>query len=73
MELDRILDFQNNIDTLVLDTALWGGGELSVGQLSAYASLTEDGHVSLDFGNGNTLELTNIDNINVLNDDLGFQ
>jgi serralysin len=66
---DRIVDFQNEIDTLVLDAMLWGGGARSLSQLAEYASLNDDGFVSFDFGNGNTLELLNVTSINVLDND----
>ncbi|SFS85832.1 Ca2+-binding protein, RTX toxin-related [Sulfitobacter marinus] len=66
---DQITDFQNEIDTLVLDAMLWGGGERSLSQLTAYASVNGDGFVSFDFGNGNTLELLNVTSISVLDND----
>ena len=34
---DTILSFQNEIDTLSLDSALWGGGSLSMSQLQTFA------------------------------------
>lgn len=68
---DTIGDFQNNVDTLVLDSDLWGGGTLSVQELFAYSTGTEDGLV-FDFGNGHTLTLANVHSINVLNNDLEF-
>lgn len=69
---DEIIDFQNEIDTLVLDPALWGGGVREVTQLLAYARETSDGFVSLDFGNGNILDLVGVESLNVLNGDLEF-
>ena len=69
---DRILDFQNEIDTLILDSALWGGGQLSLDQLSAYAGVTPDGFVSLDLGDGNVLDLIGVKTLSVLNGDLEF-
>ncbi len=69
---DQILDFQNEIDTPILNSALWGGGQLSLGQLSAYADLTPEGFVSFDFGNGNILDLVGVENLSVLNGDLEF-
>lgn len=58
---DRILDFQDRIDTIVFDMALWGGGTRTFAELSQYASQGADAIVSLDFGNGNILEISNID------------
>lgn len=49
---------------------LWGGGARSVSQLSEYASLTAEGYVSLDFGNGNVLDLLDVESVDVLNNDL---
>lgn len=69
---DQILDFQNEIDTLVLDSALWGGGSLGLGQLAAYAVETPEGFISFDFGNGNILDLSGVESLNVLNGDLEF-
>ncbi|EEB83747.1 calcium-binding protein [Roseobacter sp. GAI101] len=69
---DRIIDFQNEIDTLVLDSALWGGGALSVSQLATYVTQTTGGSISLDFGNGNILELSGVETVNVLNGDVEF-
>lgn len=68
---DQIVDFQNEIDTLVLDRALVGGSDISVSDLGQYATFTADGMV-LDFGNGNMLTLDGVSSINVLNNDLEF-
>jgi hypothetical protein len=55
---------------LVLDSILWGGGERSLSQLSEFAEVTESGFISLDFGNGNILDLLNVTSLNVLDNDL---
>ncbi|WP_299146559.1 calcium-binding protein [uncultured Tateyamaria sp.] len=68
---DEIADFQNNIDTLVLDRALWGGGGMSVNALSQFAEVV-NGDLVLDFGGGNSLTLNGITSLNVLNGDLDF-
>ena len=68
---DEIADFQNNIDTLVLDRALWGGGGMSVNALSQFAEVV-NGNLVLDFGGGNSLTLNGITSLNVLNGDLDF-
>lgn len=68
---DEIGDFQNEVDTLVLDTALWGGDNLSVHELGQYSVFTDDGLV-LGFGNSNVLTLAGLASINVLNNDLEF-
>lgn len=68
---DVIGDFQNEIDTLVLDRALVGGTDVTVQDLAQYATVTESGMV-LDFENGNSLTLDGISSINVLTNDLDF-
>ncbi|MBY5935537.1 calcium-binding protein [Tateyamaria omphalii] len=68
---DEIADFQNNIDTLVLDRALWGGETMTVNGLTQFAEVV-DGDLLLDFGEGNRLTLTGVESLNVLNGDLDF-
>lgn len=68
---DTVGDFQDEIDTLVLDSALWGGGARSLSQLSAYAEMTESG-IQFDFGNGHILTLTGVTDLNILHNDLDF-
>jgi len=68
--IDHVSDFQNNIDTLQLDDALWGGG-LTVGQvLSNFATLVGGNTVVFSFGGGNTLSVQGLGNVNALSDDL---
>lgn len=66
---DLILDFQDDADTIELDSDLWGGTPLSAAEVLAYASVV-DGDVVFDFGNGNTLTIENFTNISALEDDL---
>ena len=47
---DWITDFDNALDMLDLDAALWGGGALSHSEIVARFALLRDGHVVLDFG-----------------------
>lgn len=68
---DVIADFQNNIDTLVLDADLWGGGAMSVSGLSQFAQVV-NGDLILEFGGGNSLTLTGVSSLNTLNGDLDF-
>lgn len=68
---DQIVDFQNEIDTLVLDRSLVGGCGISVSALGQYAAFTAEGMV-LDFGYGNMMTLDGVSSINVLNNDLEF-
>ncbi|WP_134724880.1 M10 family metallopeptidase [Paracoccus luteus] len=66
---DRIVDFSNNVDTVALDDALWGGGPRTVAQILAMAAEVA-GDVLFNFGGGNTLLLENVGNKFVLADDL---
>ncbi|WP_246184808.1 M10 family metallopeptidase C-terminal domain-containing protein [Paracoccus aestuariivivens] len=66
---DMVMDFQNNIDTLRIDDALWGGGARTVGQVLSLATVINGDTVFL-FGNGNRLTIDNYTNINSLSDDL---
>jgi serralysin len=55
---DKITDFTDDMDTLRLDDALWGGG-LTVSQvISTYATVVNGGaDVLFDFGSGNRITL----------------
>ena len=66
---DRILDFTDNVDTLVLSAALWGGARWSVAQVLSHATMT-NGHVVFDFGHGNTLTIDGLPRLSALSDDL---
>ena len=66
---DRILDFTDNIDTLVLDAALWGGARLSMAQIIARGHMS-GGHILFDFGNGNSLIIDGLPSLAALADDL---
>ena len=67
---DTITDFEDR-DTIVLDRALWGGSALSAQEVLNYARVA-DGDIVFDFGNGNTLRVENVSNVNGLADDLAF-
>ncbi|WP_112873035.1 M10 family metallopeptidase [Paracoccus endophyticus] len=66
---DRVADFVNNIDTIGLDDALWGGGARTVAQMLSYATNVA-GDVLFNFGGGNTLLVENVANKLLLGDDL---
>lgn len=66
---DRILDFTDNVDTLVLTANLWGGARLSLAQIMARATLN-NGHVVFDFGHGNSLIIDGLPRLSALSDDL---
>lgn len=56
---DRVVDFQLALDTLQLDSAIWGGGLTAEQVVSTYGS-TGPGGTLLDFGGGNTLMIENV-------------
>ena len=66
---DVILDFQDNVDTLRIDDALWGGGARTVAQVLSYARVV-GGNAVFDFGGGNVLTLNGLGSIDALRDDL---
>ncbi len=66
---DVITDFQDNLDTLRLDDAIWGGG-LTIAQLLAqHAVYTSAGTAVLTFGTA-ALTLTGVNNYALLLDDI---
>lgn len=68
---DVVLDFQDNIDTLRIDDALWGGDARSIAQVMQCVDI-RGGNTVLDFGNGNCLTLAGFTNIAALLDDLAI-
>ncbi len=70
---DKIRDFEDNIDTLVLDTAIWGGGMTVAQVLTAYGSYNAaKDWVELDFGTGDRIIVNGITDVNALLDDISF-
>ncbi len=65
----RIVDFQNDLDDLVLNRGTLGLAGATVSDILAMASVA-GGHTYLNLGNGNTVVLHNIANINDLANDL---
>lgn len=66
---DRIKDFRDDVDTLHLDSAMWGGEFKSRTQILSCATVQND-DVVFDFGNGNVLRLDDVGRIESLRDDL---
>ncbi|WP_374302475.1 M10 family metallopeptidase C-terminal domain-containing protein [Paracoccus sp. (in: a-proteobacteria)] len=66
---DRIADFANNIDTIALDDALWGGLPKTIGQILAMGTEVA-GDVFFNFGGGNTLLVENVASRLLLVDDI---
>ncbi len=69
---DNIRDFQDNIDTLVLQRSLWGGTNLSVSQVLNKYGIDKGSYVVLDFDNNEYLEIRGISSLNQLLDDIAF-
>lgn len=76
--VDRVADFEDNIDTIRLDSALWGGGAMSVAVIIAnYGSVVANpasagSHVELNFGAGDILKIYGISNTADLLDDISI-
>ncbi|GEM_PF-2872257 len=66
---DRVMDFVDDVDTLVLSDTLWGGGKTVAQVIDQYASVV-NGDVVFDFGGGDVLVLKGIGDTAVLLDDL---
>ncbi|NVO25332.1 calcium-binding protein [Donghicola mangrovi] len=67
---DTILDFEDDIDTLLLDIDLWGGGLRKAQVLSQFATENENG-VVLNFGS-EKLVIEGLTDASVLIDDIAF-
>ncbi|MEP2785094.1 MAG: calcium-binding protein [Pseudoruegeria sp.] len=65
---DTIVDFEDNLDTLQLDEALWGGGLNKKKVLKKFAEVDGD-DILLDFGK-HELRLENMSDIDALKNDL---
>jgi Ca2+-binding RTX toxin-like protein len=69
---DTITDFANDLDTLLLDSGLWGGADLGFDAiLAAYATTTRAGTV-LDFGEGDVLTIARLTMAAALLDDISI-
>ncbi len=75
--VDRVSDFEDNVDTIELHSSLWGGGAMTVAQLIATygtGNVANNGnggqHVELDFGNGDILKIHGITDVNALLNDI---
>jgi len=66
---DLVADFQNDVDTLLIENALWGGTPRTVAQVLNFAHV-ENGDAVFRFGNGNVLTVDNLTNIQLLSNDL---
>lgn len=64
-------DFTDNIDTLLLDDALWSAN-LSVSQLLSTFGTIVGGNAVLDFGAGNSITINGVTDLSVLADDIAI-
>ena len=69
---DRVTDFQDNSDTIVLDDALWGNTALTVVSVVTQFARVVSGSVVMNFGNGDVLTLTGLTNTAALLDDISI-
>ncbi|MCC1492334.1 CARDB domain-containing protein [Cognatishimia sp. F0-27] len=67
---DRIIRFQNNIDRLELDAALFDEAQPQRADIANYQGFDADGNVVLDFGGGDVLTFAERSNPNTLYDDM---
>jgi serralysin len=68
---DVILDFQDGVDTIAIDDALWGGAPRTPEQLAALGQIV-DGDLVFTFAGGHTLRIENVTDTRVLTDDLAI-
>lgn len=66
---DTITDFEDDIDTLVLDSDIWGGGLSRAQVVSTYASVVGSDTV-FDFGSGNTVTVLGVTDTSIFIDDI---
>lgn len=67
---DVVRDFQDNLDEIVIPTAMLSSPTMTVAQvLAAHATVTAGG-VVLDFGGGDRMTIEGLTNVNVLMDDI---
>ena len=68
---DRILDFQDNQDTLLIDDILWAGaGTLTVSQVLSTFGSVSGGNTVLDFGGGNSITIEGVTSLSLLANDI---
>ncbi len=56
-DADQVQGFEDDIDTLELDDALWGGGLTATQVVTTYATQTSPGIIDFNFGGGDTLRV----------------
>ncbi|MFD1880477.1 M10 family metallopeptidase C-terminal domain-containing protein [Paracoccus pacificus] len=66
---DVVADFQDNVDTLRLDNALWNSASRSIDEALSHARVA-GGNVVFDFDGGNRLVVLGVNDLDLLRDDL---
>ncbi|WP_093733959.1 calcium-binding protein [Sulfitobacter litoralis] len=69
---DRIVDFQNNIDSLVIDQSVLGADGITVKNLGFFDVSEGTDSLHLDFGSGNYLVIDDIHDLSIILDDISF-
>ncbi len=66
---DRVMDFQDDVDTINIDETLWGGGKTIAQVLADYGTIV-NGNAVLNFGGGDKLLILGVTDLNILLDDI---
>jgi Ca2+-binding RTX toxin-like protein len=66
---DRIADFRNDVDTIHLDDALWGGAARTLSQVLRMGQMWGTDAV-FDFGDGDVLRISGVGSLEALRNDL---
>ena len=67
---DTVQSFENDLDLIQIDDALWGGGAISTAQLIDRYATVVNGNTVLDFGGGDRLTISGLGNPDLLLDDI---
>ncbi len=68
---DRIHDFEDNTDTLKIESDIWGGG-LSREEFVAEYALVVNGNTVFNFGGGNKITVMGVTDTSIFVDDIAF-
>lgn len=68
---DKIYDFENDVDTLKLDDAIWGGGLSKAQVIADYASVV-NGNTVFNFGDGNKVTILGVTDTSIFQNDIAI-
>jgi len=68
---DRVMDFQDDVDTINIDETLWGGGKTVAQILVDYGKIA-NGNALLNFGGGDRVLILGVADLDTLLDDITF-